>query len=59
MKLLEAIAAFDDDIMMKVLEGEEPTVEEIKTTIRKAVLTGEFFPVFCGSAYKNKNVKPY
>lgn len=57
MKLLEAIAAFDDDIMMKVLEGEEPTVEEIKTTIRKAVLTGEFFPVFCGSAYKNKNVQ--
>lgn len=57
MKLLEAVAAFDDDIMMKVLEGEEPTVEEIKATIRKAVLTGEFFPVFCGSAYKNKNVQ--
>ena len=57
LKLLEAIAAFDDDIMMKVLEGEELTVEEIKATIRKAVLTGEFFPVFCGSAYKNKNVQ--
>lgn len=56
-KLLEAIAAFDDDIMMKVLEGEELTVEEIKQTIRKAVLTGEFFPVFCGSAYKNKNIQ--
>ena len=56
-KLLEALAAFDDDFMMKVLEGEEPTVEEIKTLIRKAVLTGEFFPVFCGSAYKNKNVQ--
>ena len=56
-KLLEAIAAFDDDIMMKVLEGEELTVEEIKSTIRKAVLTGEFFPVFCGSAYKNKNIQ--
>ena len=57
-KLLEALAAFDDEFMMKILEGEEPTVEEIKTLIRKAVLTGEFFPVFCGSAYKNKNIQP-
>ena len=57
-KLLEALAAFDDDFMMKVLEGEEVSVEEIKTIIRKAVLTGEFFPVFCGSAYKNKNIQP-
>ena len=55
--LLEALAAFDDDFMMKVLEGEEPTVEEIKSVIRKAVLTGEFHPVFCGSAYKNKNIQ--
>ena len=55
--LLEALAAFDDDFMMKVLEGEEPTVAEIKAVIRKAVLTGEFHPVFCGSAYKNKNVQ--
>ena len=56
-KLLDAIAAFDDDFMMKYLEGEEISVEEIKTVIRKAVLTGEFFPVFCGSAYKNKNIQ--
>jgi len=56
-ELVEALAAFDDEFMMKVLEGEEPTVEEIKTIIRKAVLTGEFHPVFCGSAYKNKNVQ--
>ena len=55
--LLEALAAFDDEFMMKVLEGEEPTVAEIKAVIRKAVLTGEFHPVFCGSAYKNKNVQ--
>ena len=55
--LLEALASFDDDFMMKVLEGEEPTVEEIKAVIRKAVLTGEFHPVFCGSAYKNKNIQ--
>ena len=55
--LLEALAAFDDDFMMKVLEGEDPTVDEIKAVIRKAVLTGEFHPVFCGSAYKNKNIQ--
>ncbi len=55
--LVETLASFDDDFMMKVLDGEEPTVEEIKTVIRKAVLTGEFHPVFCGSAYKNKNIQ--
>ncbi len=56
-ELVEALAAFDDDFMMKVLEGEEPSVDEIKAIIRKAVLTGEFHPVFCGSAYKNKNIQ--
>ena len=55
--LIEAIADFDDELMMKVLEGEEPTVDEIKEGIRKAVITGEFFPVLCGSAYKNKGVQ--
>jgi len=55
--LVEALASFDDEFMMKVLEGEEPSVEEIKNVIRKAVLTGEFHPVFCGSAYKNKNIQ--
>ena len=55
--LLETIAPFDDDFMMKVLEGEKISVEEIKEVIRKAVLTGQFFPVFCGSAYKNKNIQ--
>ena len=55
--LLEAIADYDDELMMKVLEGEEPTVEEIKAAIRKGVMTSEFFPVMCGSAYKNKGVQ--
>ena len=55
--LLETIAEFDDDFMEKYLEGEEVTVEEIKATIRKAVLTSEFFPVLCGSAYKNKGIQ--
>ncbi len=56
-ELIEAVADFDDDLMMMVLEGEEPTIPQIKAAIRKAVLTGEFFPVFCGSAYKNKGVQ--
>ena len=57
-ELIEKIAAFDDDFMMKYLEGEELTEAEIKATIRKGVLAAEFFPVLCGSAYKNKGVQP-
>ena len=56
-KLLEMIAEYDDDFMMKYLEGEEVTVDEIKSCIRKGVLTSEFFPVLCGSAYKNKGIQ--
>lgn len=55
-QLLEMVAEFDDELMMKVLEGEEPTEAEFKAAIRKAVITGDFFPVLCGSAYKNKGV---
>ncbi|MDO4415329.1 MAG: elongation factor G [Erysipelotrichaceae bacterium] len=55
--MLEMIADYDEEVMMKVLEGEEPTVEEIKRAIRAGVLTSEFFPVMCGSAYKNKGVQ--
>ncbi len=56
-ELIEAVAEFDEDFMMKVLEGEEPTQEEIIEAIRKAVLTSEFHPVLCGTAYKNVGVK--
>ena len=55
--LFEALSNFDEEILMTVLEGEEPSVEKTKEVIRKAVLTGEFHPVFCGSAYKNKNIQ--
>ena len=55
-KLLEAIAGFDDALMVKVLDGQDPTVEEIKEVIRKGVLKGEFFPVLCGASYKNKGI---
>lgn len=55
--LYEALSNFDEEILMMVLDGQEPSVEQTKNTIRKAVLTGEFHPVFCGSAYKNKNIQ--
>lgn len=54
--LLEMVAEFDDELMMKVLEGEDVSEAEFKAAIRKAVITGDFFPVLCGSAYKNKGV---
>ena len=57
-KMLDAAASYDDDLMMKVLEEEEPTEEEIKLAIRKGVLAVELFPVLCGSAYKDKGVQP-
>ena len=57
MKLLEYLADYDEDLMMQVLEGEEPSVEEIKRVLRIAVCNGDFFPVLCGSAYKNKGVQ--
>ncbi len=56
--LLDKAASFDDDLMMKVLEEEEPTEEEIKAAIRKGTIAVELFPVLCGSAYKNKGVQP-
>ena len=55
--MLEKLADYDEDLMMMVLEGEEPAVEDIKRAIRAGVLTAEFFPVMCGSAYKNKGVQ--
>ena len=55
--LVEAVAELDEDLMMKYLEGEEPTVEELKAGIRQATLDVEFYPVFCGSAFKNKGVQ--
>ena len=57
MSLLEYLSDYDEDFMMMVLDGEEPSIEEIKRVLRIAVCTGDFFPVLCGSAYKNKGVK--
>ena len=55
--LIETVAEFDEELMEKYLEGEDLTVEEIKRAIRTATLSVEFFPVLCGSAFKNKGVK--
>lgn len=57
-KLLEAVAETDEDIMMKYLEGEEITVEELKAAIRKATINMQMTPVLCGSSYRNKGVQP-
>ncbi len=56
-ELLEKLASYDDDLMMDVLDGKEPSVEKIKEVIHKAVLTAKFFPVLCGTAFKNKGVQ--
>ncbi|UZQ29440.1 MAG: elongation factor G [Spiroplasma phoeniceum] len=57
MKLIEASVNFDEDLMMKYLDGNDISIPKIKSAIRTATLTGDFFPVFCGSAFKNKGVK--
>ncbi|MDR2829090.1 MAG: elongation factor G [Mycoplasmataceae bacterium] len=55
--MIEAISEFDDAAMEKYLNGQELTIPEIKKCIRKGVLTGKFFPVLCGTSFKNKGVK--
>ncbi|EGO64225.1 elongation factor G [Acetonema longum] len=56
--LLDAVAESDDELMMKYLEGEELTVEEIQKGIRKATIACKMTPVICGSSYRNKGVQP-
>lgn len=56
-KLIEAVADFDEELMLKFLDGEEIEEAELKAAIRKATLTVEFFPVLCGTAFKNKGVQ--
>ena len=56
--LVENAVELDDDAMEAYLGGEEPSEETIKKCIRKAVLNGAFYPILCGSAFKNKGVQP-
>ncbi|PPC90938.1 MAG: elongation factor G [Methylobacter sp.] len=56
-KLIDSVADQDDEIMERYLEGEEPSVEELKHCVRKGTINMSFFPTFCGSSFKNKGVQ--
>ncbi|MBO6507933.1 MAG: elongation factor G [Roseibium sp.] len=56
--LIETVVEIDEEAMEAYLEGEEPSIEKIKELIRKGTISGDFVPVFCGSAFKNKGVQP-
>ena len=55
--LIEAVAEHDDALLEKYIGGEEPTEEELRSAVRRATITGQLFPVYCGSAFKNKGVQ--
>ncbi len=57
-KLIESVVEQDDDLMEQYLEGEEPAIEDIKRCIRKGTIALDFFPTYCGSAFKNKGIQP-
>ncbi len=57
-KLIETALEQDDDLLMAYLEGEEPEIDEIKRCIRKGTIALDFFPTYCGSAFKNKGIQP-
>jgi elongation factor G len=57
MQLVETVAEYDDDMLHKFLEGEIPTPEELKVSLRKATIGMKVFPVLCGSAFKNKGIQ--
>nr|WP_281376228.1 elongation factor G [Garicola koreensis] len=57
-ELIENVAEADEELMEKYLEGEELSIEELKAGIRKLTINGEAYPVFCGSAFKNRGVQP-
>src|SRR5882757_6493953 len=57
-KMIEAAVELDDDVLAEFLDGKEPDVPTLKRLLRKAVITGAFYPVLCGSAFKNKGVQP-
>ena len=56
-KLVESVCETDEELMMMFLEGEEPSIEQIKATIRKETIEGRMVPVLCGSSYRNKGVQ--
>ena len=57
-KLIETAVEQDDDVLEKYLEGEEPSIDDIKRCIRRGTIALDFFPTYCGSAFKNKGIQP-
>ncbi|MGO1643624.1 elongation factor G [Corynebacterium casei] len=57
-KLVETVAESDEELMEKYFGGEEISIDELKTAIRKMVINSEIYPVYCGTAYRNKGVQP-
>ncbi len=57
-KLIETAVEQDDDMMEQYLEGNEPSVDDIKACVRKGTIALDFFPTYCGSAFKNKGIQP-
>ncbi len=57
-KLLEAVAEYDEELMLKYIEGEQLSSDEVKSALRKATLAVKVIPVLCGSSFKNKGVQP-
>ena len=56
-EMVEKICEFDDDLMMKYLDGEEPSIDELKAALRKGTISNEGVPVLCGSAHQNKGIQ--
>ncbi len=57
-KLIETAVEQDDDLLEKYLEGEEPSIEDLKRCVRRGTINLDFFPTYCGSAFKNKGIQP-
>ncbi|MGB1281265.1 MAG: GTP-binding protein, partial [Vibrio cyclitrophicus] len=57
-ELIETAVEQDDDLMMAYMDGEQPTIDQVKACIRKGTKELAFFPTYCGSAFKNKGVQP-
>jgi len=56
-QMIETVVEQDDDLMMAYMDGEEPSIEDLKRCIRKGTIALDFFPTFCGSAFKNKGIQ--
>jgi elongation factor G len=56
-QLIETAVEQDDDLMMAYMEGEEVSIDDLKRCIRKGTIALDFFPTYCGSAFKNKGVQ--